>query len=96
MVKYLLGTLMLVSTYSLNAQQYCLSADDALETLKKEYGEVPAIVGVIDSTNEVIAMIVNEKTGTWSLLVLDETGTVACPIASGEKYTIIQKKGLKL
>lgn len=96
MVKYLLSALMLVSAYSLNAQEYCFPADDVLKTLKKDYGEVPTIVGLIDSTNKVIAVIANENTGTWSLLVLDETWTVACPIASGEKYTIIQKKGLKL
>jgi len=96
MVKYLLGTMMLVSAYSLNAQTMCMSADDALYNLKKDYGEEPSVIGKIDTTNEVILMVANEKTGTWSLLVLDETGTYACPIASGENYKIVQPSGVKL
>jgi len=96
MVKYLLGAFMLVSAYSLNAQSMCMSADEALFNLKKDYGEEPTVIGKIDSTNEVIAIIANQKTGTWSLIVLDETGTVACPIASGEKFLILKKEGKML
>ena len=96
MVKYLLGTMMLVSAYSLNAQSMCVFADEALHNLKKDYGEEPSVIGKIDATNEVILMVSNEKTGSWSLLVLDETGTYACPIASGEKYKIIQKPKVNL
>jgi hypothetical protein len=96
MVKYLLGAMMLVSAYSLNAQSMCMPADEALYNLKKDYGEEPSIIGKIDSTNEVILVMANEKTGSWSLLVLDETGSYACPIASGEKYKIIQPSGVKL
>jgi hypothetical protein len=73
-----------------------MSADDALYNLKKDYGEEPSVIGKIDTTNEVILMVANEKTGTWSLLVLDETGTYACPIASGENYKIVQPSGVKL
>jgi hypothetical protein len=48
------------------------------------------------STHNHQAIIANQKTGTWSLIVLDETGTVACPIASGEKFLILKKEGKML
>lgn len=88
MKKTIAGLLMLVSTYSLNAQEMCLPADIAIKNLKKDYREVPITIGVIGSTGEILSIFANKETGTWTLIIFDENGEYACPIADGNNFKL--------
>jgi hypothetical protein len=88
MKKTLVGMLMLVSTYSLNAQEICLPADRAIKELRSKYGEVPIVLGIIEATNEILSVFANKNTGTWTLIILDEQGDYACPIANGNNFKL--------
>jgi hypothetical protein len=96
MFKYIIGIIFAISSTLSFAQNECYSAKELMNLLKEEYGEELSAIGQVENTNEIIAIIANEKTGTWSLILLDSTGTTACPLANGEKYLVVIKPGNKI
>jgi hypothetical protein len=102
MLKYLLGMLLSLGIYSAaqagahTEQRLCFPLDVVLKLLKKDYDEDMKVMGKIDTTNEILIIVANEKTGTWSLFVLDKSGQIACSIVNGENFTIVKDKSTRL
>lgn len=68
----------------------CTTTENALRMIDK-YGESPVVVGTADSS--AIVFFSNEKTGTYSVIIMNSTK--ACLVAAGSK-TQIMNRGLKL
>ena len=49
-------------------QPVCFPADIVLQSLADKYGEVPAVMGAMD-TGALMVIVANDKTGSWSLLI---------------------------
>lgn len=96
MIKYMIGMIFAMSSFLAFAQNECYPAKEIMKNLKENYGEELSVIGQVENSNEIIAIIANEKTGTWSLILFDSTGTTACPLANGEKYLVIRKSENKI
>lgn len=97
MIKYMLGLALSFFAFSAYANELiCLPVEDVVASLKNEYNEDPVFVARLERTKEIVTITANETTGTWTLLMLDSTGTLACPLLDGKDYRTFKKKGMKL
>lgn len=63
----------------------CGPADELLANLKDRYGETKAASGVTTS-GALFVVMVNENTGTWTLVSVDAEGGVVCMLAAGDGW----------
>ena len=97
MIKYMLGLLLSVFAFSLYANELiCLPIEAAVSALKNEYNEEPVFAARLENSQEIVTITANEITGSWTLLMIDRTGKLACPLLNGEDYKTFKKRGLKL
>ena len=86
-MKALLASVLLLPALALAQQDYvivekdvvCGDTKQVLEELYIEYNEKPVWTG--DEPRSRYSLLVNEKTGSWTLIQFDQT--VACVIGSG-------------
>lgn len=91
MVKILLSMLFTVVPSVAFGQALCLPQATMFQNLAR-LGEMPAAVGRI-SEEQMMTILQNEKTGKWSMIVLNSKGA-ACLWMYGDEYdTLKELKG---
>jgi hypothetical protein len=97
MIKYLIALIVSFSAFSVHSEELlCLSFDAAISILKEQYSEEPAMIARMENSDQIVTIMANKKTGTWTLLLIDKTGNVACPIMNGNKFIAIKGKSTNL
>lgn len=96
MNKYTLGLILSIFTSSLLANDLiCLPAESAISALKNDYNEEPVFFARLKQSKEIVTITVNETTGAWTLLIIDEFGKIACLLSDGHDYTTIKGERTK-
>jgi len=72
---------------------HCLPHEAAVERLKNDYGEEPLGLGVAPQGTSVVALFLNQTTGTWTVLATRVNG-ISCVVASGNHWQF--HKGIKI
>lgn len=72
-------------------QPQCADSQKVVDYLKNEYGEAPVFAGIVADGVTAITVFANEDTGTFSVLAIRADG-VACPIADGNGFQILENK----
>lgn len=101
MIKNLMAILLLLPAISmaqpiiLNNRMLCNETRIVLsEISKSEHKEVPLWIGEVSKEDNIkVAIVANEKTGSWTLLQYNEV--VTCIMAVGEGFRFADKKKSK-
>lgn len=67
------------------AQQNCAPYDDVRAALFERYGEVTIATGMVSGGQRIMEMLVNEETGSWTVVYISTAG-IACQVAAGSDY----------
>ena len=82
----LVPTLLFAKGGELQKTIQCDNTKDIIEYLtKSEFVEVPIWFGLSNVHN--FSLLVNEKTGTWTLIEFNEE--IACILGNGEKFKLV-------
>ena len=92
----MLTSLLIVGTaWAVKAQpQNCAPIDAVNERLADQYGETLQTLATAQSGQTIVSQYANPETGTWTLLLVSPEG-VACLVASGENWQLVQAELLK-
>jgi hypothetical protein len=71
------------------AQQMCGPADKVLQALEKRYQERAVFEGEI-SGGSILALYLNQTTGSWTIFSLDRSANIACIGGGGLKSRVIE------
>lgn len=63
----------------------CPSIDDAIATIAKKYGEVPAFVGHVGETTEQTLVVTISPEGSWTVWI-QPNAQAMCMVASGRGW----------
>lgn len=69
------------------AQQVCVPTDQAMIELFSGYGELPRVAMLV-ATGNVVQVLVNPETQTWTMLITD--GEQSCVVASGQGFLVVE------
>ena len=70
-------------------QKACMPFEQARKALGDSYGEVVTSVGIAGNGKNMLAILSNPETGTWTALVVSPEGT-ACGIGGGEDWQVVE------
>lgn len=72
-----------------HSQPECYDHDSLVKSLGTgEFTEVIKIRGLVKKGKQMMEIFVNQNTGSFSVIIVHPNGA-ACPVASGEAFTII-------
>ena len=82
-----LAGLVMLAPLPVRAQQLCLVRADAVAQLKRDHGEEPKALGLVEGGRAVVELFVSEE-GGWTLLLTDAEGHT-CLVGSGAAWTTV-------
>ena len=76
----------------------CFDPIDGRENFYSEYQEKEIARGSLGSGNDGMLLLANQKTGSWTLMIVRRLDGFLCPLASGEKFKlkVPEAKGHKI
>lgn len=75
-------------------QMLCESTDVVFQSLKRDYGEIPVVLGKADDVaGSTMSIWTNPKTNSWSIVATK--GETSCIIGVGDNLKIIEYKRKK-
>lgn len=86
-MKYLIAALIIAPTIALAQGQNCVPHQFVAAYLAEKLGQSPQVMGIIANGN-ILQILGNTETGTWTALVTSPNG-VSCVVSSGSDIAVL-------